>query len=152
MFVEEGFRVRFGNGEVIDFYADSTTDKEAWMRVLSEVVGKDHKSSKSWTEVVLKRERSRAAMAAKAAPNSTAMKSAPNTPAGMRHSRKPSADQGFSTGSPQKTSFSRPFSQMAAPRPNSAADKPLPSGPPGARDPRMMSEAERRAKARSMLF
>ncbi len=41
MFVEEGFRIRFNNGELIDFYADSTEDKEGWMRVLAEVIGRD---------------------------------------------------------------------------------------------------------------
>lgn len=62
MFVEEGFRIRFGNGEVIDFYADSAADKDSWMRVLSESVGKGSSSSsgqaKQWTELVLRRERS----------------------------------------------------------------------------------------------
>jgi hypothetical protein len=64
MFVEEGFRIRFGNGEVIDFYADSTAEKEEWMKVLSEVVGKVSGSSgsaghsKPWTEAVLKRQKS----------------------------------------------------------------------------------------------
>ncbi|KIW73576.1 hypothetical protein PV04_01681 [Phialophora macrospora] len=61
MFVEEGFRVRFGNGEVIDFYADSTPNKEAWMQALSQVVGKGVQSGsapmKGWTEMVLKREK-----------------------------------------------------------------------------------------------
>lgn len=72
MFVEEGFRIRFNNGEVIDFYADSTKDKEGWMRVLSEVVGRNDASAASddddvmglsvskakgkWCELVLKRE------------------------------------------------------------------------------------------------
>lgn len=62
MFVEEGFRIRFGNGEVIDFYADSATDKDSWMRVLSESVGKGSSGgsgqAKPWTEVVFRRERS----------------------------------------------------------------------------------------------
>jgi hypothetical protein len=31
MFVEEGFRIRFANGEVIDFYADSAAEKDGWM-------------------------------------------------------------------------------------------------------------------------
>lgn len=59
MFVEEGFRIRFANGEVIDFYADSREDKEGWMRALSETVGKTSASShaKAWTELVLKHER-----------------------------------------------------------------------------------------------
>jgi hypothetical protein len=62
MFVEEGFRIRFGNGEVIDFYADSAADKEGWMKVLADTVGKGSSSGSSqikpWTELVLKRERS----------------------------------------------------------------------------------------------
>ena len=39
MFVEEGFRIRFNNGEVIDFYADTPEDKEGWMKVLGDVIG-----------------------------------------------------------------------------------------------------------------
>lgn len=62
MFVEEGFRIRFANGEVIDFYADNASDKEGWLRVLSESVGKGTNNgngqAKQWTEVVLRRERS----------------------------------------------------------------------------------------------
>ncbi|KAL2263048.1 hypothetical protein VTK26DRAFT_8412 [Humicola hyalothermophila] len=72
MFVEEGFRIRFNNGELIDFYADSTADKEGWMKVLGEVIGRDSLSSGDglggddvsggsrmrgkWCELVLKRE------------------------------------------------------------------------------------------------
>lgn len=60
MFVEEGFRIRFGNGEVIDFYADSRADKEGWLTVLADAVGKSSGGGqvKPWTELVLKRERS----------------------------------------------------------------------------------------------
>ncbi|THC93437.1 hypothetical protein EYZ11_007096 [Aspergillus tanneri] len=64
MFVEEGFRIRFGNGEVIDFYADSAADKEGWMRVLADAVGKGTGGSsqvKPWTDFVLKHERSQKA-------------------------------------------------------------------------------------------
>ena len=58
MFVEEGFRVRFANGEIIDFYADSAVEKEGWMKVLAESVGKDTSGArKTWTELVLARER-----------------------------------------------------------------------------------------------
>lgn len=69
MFVEEGFRMRFNNGEVIDFYADSTADKEGWMKALGEVIGRDSlggasddgssseaKAKGKWCELVLKRE------------------------------------------------------------------------------------------------
>ncbi|KIW44676.1 uncharacterized protein PV06_03130 [Exophiala oligosperma] len=61
MFVEEGFRIRFANGEVIDFYADSTAEKEEWMVALAQVVGKNVPGSsaqlKGWTEHVLRREK-----------------------------------------------------------------------------------------------
>jgi hypothetical protein len=67
MFVEEGFRIRFNNGELIDFYADSTQDKDGWMKVLSEVINRDSAGSDDefstgsrgkgkWCELVLKRE------------------------------------------------------------------------------------------------
>ncbi|KAJ9130508.1 DUF1709-domain-containing protein [Coniochaeta hoffmannii] len=66
MFVEEGFRIRFNNGEVIDFYADSTEQKDGWMKALGEVIGRDSlggdedgaesKAKGKWCELVLKRE------------------------------------------------------------------------------------------------
>jgi hypothetical protein len=74
MFVEEGFRIRFANGETIDFYADSTAEKEGWMKVLSGLIGKDATAgSKSWCDHVLHHERSlknRAEHATKARPRS----------------------------------------------------------------------------------
>ncbi|KAL5438861.1 hypothetical protein PMIN07_010116 [Paraphaeosphaeria minitans] len=57
MFVEEGFRIRFANGEVIDFYADTREQKEEWMKVLSECVGKDIAGGRGWAEMVLDKER-----------------------------------------------------------------------------------------------
>lgn len=57
MFVEEGFRIRFGNGEIIDFYADSAAAKEECMKVLGDMVGKDTSGNKTWTDLVLGRER-----------------------------------------------------------------------------------------------
>ena len=65
MFVEEGFRMRFGNGETIDFYADSAAEKESWMKALSEVVGKDLKE-KRWTDLVIERHRALASRAQQA--------------------------------------------------------------------------------------
>ncbi|KAI9780077.1 MAG: Bud site selection protein bud4 [Geoglossum umbratile] len=56
MFVEEGFRLRFANGEVIDFYADSPAAKEEWMRVLGDTIGKEP-SAKGWTGMVLAKEK-----------------------------------------------------------------------------------------------
>jgi hypothetical protein len=60
MFVEEGFRLRFANGETIDFYADDRASKEGWMKALSEVVGRDagdSRSKRSWADLVLSREK-----------------------------------------------------------------------------------------------
>ena len=67
MFVEEGFRIRFNNGEVIDFYADTPEDKDGWMRVLGDVIGRSSdeetesatgvvNSRRKWCELILKRE------------------------------------------------------------------------------------------------
>ncbi|PSS03897.1 cell division protein anillin-domain-containing protein [Coniella lustricola] len=68
MFVEEGFRIRFNNGEIIDFYADNASDKEGWLKALSDVIGRDgvggadddafgaSRNKGKWCEVVLKRE------------------------------------------------------------------------------------------------
>ncbi|KAI1330413.1 DUF1709-domain-containing protein [Xylariaceae sp. FL0255] len=64
MFVEEGFRIRFNNGEVIDFYADTPEDKEGWMQVLGDLIGRggdDEDASgvncrRQWCELILKRE------------------------------------------------------------------------------------------------
>lgn len=57
MFVEEGFRIRFANGEVIDFYADNAEQKAGWMRVLSDCVGKDIAGNRGWADMVLDKER-----------------------------------------------------------------------------------------------
>ncbi|KAH6611025.1 hypothetical protein Trco_001045, partial [Trichoderma cornu-damae] len=66
MFVEEGFRIRFNNGELIDFYADTAEDKEGWMKALSDVIGRGDagleeeasgpRSRAKWCELVFKHE------------------------------------------------------------------------------------------------
>ncbi|CAG8974816.1 hypothetical protein HYALB_00000430 [Hymenoscyphus albidus] len=57
MFVEEGFRIRFNNGEMIDFYADTAADKEGWMKVLDACIGKEGEGAKrGWCDLVFKRE------------------------------------------------------------------------------------------------
>ncbi|KAI1082254.1 DUF1709-domain-containing protein [Whalleya microplaca] len=65
MFVEEGFRIRFNNGEVIDFYADTPEDKEGWMKVLGDVIGRSSDNDdgasetttrRKWCDLILKRE------------------------------------------------------------------------------------------------
>ncbi|KAI7219793.1 DUF1709-domain-containing protein, partial [Hortaea werneckii] len=59
-YVEEGFRIRFANGETIDFYADSRALKDQWMGVLSQVIGKaldDGNKKARWTDLVMAKER-----------------------------------------------------------------------------------------------
>ncbi|OTB07935.1 hypothetical protein M426DRAFT_8150 [Hypoxylon sp. CI-4A] len=64
MFVEEGFRIRFNNGEIIDFYADTREDKQGWMKALGDVIGRasgeddatNPNGRRKWCELVLKRE------------------------------------------------------------------------------------------------
>ena len=68
MFVEEGFRIRFANGEVIDFYAENTAQKEGWMKALADVIGKESASEKqTWLTAVLARHKAEATKAAAAA-------------------------------------------------------------------------------------
>ncbi|KAF4548773.1 PH domain-containing protein 1 [Elsinoe fawcettii] len=58
-FVEEGFRLRFSNGETIDFYADSTAQKDEWMVALSQALGRPGSASgkaAKWTDLVLAQE------------------------------------------------------------------------------------------------
>ncbi|TKX27366.1 PH domain-containing protein 1 [Elsinoe australis] len=58
-FVEEGFRLRFSNGETIDFYADTAAQKDEWMGALSQAIGRPGSSGSKvakWTDLVLTHE------------------------------------------------------------------------------------------------
>ena len=81
MFVEEGFRIRFANGETIDFYADSTAEKDGWMKVLADVVGKDTNKSKQWTDLVIAKHRVSSLKSAAQADQERPKSAAPNCPA-----------------------------------------------------------------------
>ncbi|KAB8258063.1 hypothetical protein BDV32DRAFT_151727 [Aspergillus pseudonomiae] len=131
MFVEEGFRIRFGNGEVIDFYADSAADKEGWMKVLADAVGKGSSGSsqvKQWTELVLKRERS-------------------------VKTRRETTDRRFDGPPPPPVKKDKDL----APPPTSTAPAPA-AAPPRAKhrytqsQPEVRSADTRRQKARSLIF
>ena len=56
MYLEEGFRIWFGNGEVIDFRADTREEKREWVNVLHGVVGKVP-VRKDWADAVLQKEK-----------------------------------------------------------------------------------------------
>ncbi|MCJ1398297.1 Bud site selection protein bud4 [Xylographa trunciseda] len=129
MFVEEGFRIRFANGETIDFYADSAAEKEDWMKVLVDVVGKEAKTTKKWTDLVLAKQRSTAQRASRLEPGlssrkpSNGMRSAPPTP-GPRQGSQP------------------------AKRPSSTGIPP----PPVEKDSRHQADHRRHQKTRSMVY
>ena len=127
MFVEEGFRIRFANGETIDFYADSAAEKDEWMKVLADVVGKDSGKAKSWTEVVLAKQRAKASRAA---------------PAEHGHQKAPPTRSAPPTPAKQRSPSKRHSNQAFAP-------------PPVQKDPRHPASGQRRAdasKTRSMVF
>ncbi|KKK17778.1 hypothetical protein AOCH_004106 [Aspergillus ochraceoroseus] len=131
MFVEEGFRIRFGNGEVIDFYADSAADKEGWMQVLAETVGKGtvgNSQVKPWTELVLKRERS-------------------------TKSRRETTDRVANTGlapPPPVKKDAPPTTPAPAPATNAAQQRPRHKHTQS--QPEVRSPEARRQKARSLIF
>lgn len=56
MFVEEGFRIKFQNGETIDFYADCAEDKQGWMTILAETIG-GGQENRNWCEIILNKEK-----------------------------------------------------------------------------------------------
>ena len=177
MFVEEGFRIRFANGEVIDFYADSAAAKDEWMKVLCEVVGKTASSAavKGWTEMVLKREKSTVAKEKKMKSDATTGCSSPTKGSKDRQkqmqahasgmplrpaSAREQQTAGFDFGGPSTESKSQPRTQ--APRPQGhmrtetsqpQSQLPQPTSRSQANSPvkQRMSAEERRKKTRSMI-
>ncbi|KAJ5988445.1 hypothetical protein N7481_003655 [Penicillium waksmanii] len=141
MFVEEGFRIRFGNGEVIDFYADSAVDKDGWLRVMSEAVGKGATSGngamKPWADLVLRRERSMKSrrLTTDRLPPPSSIPVAPSSPVGKRQSvaMGPPASAGTGAQAPQ------------SPRPRPSGHKHTYSQPDIGTD-------ARRQKTRSLMF
>lgn len=141
MFVEEGFRIRFGNGEVIDFYADSAADKDGWLRVMSEAVGKGATSGngsvKPWADLVLKRERSLASRRLttdRLPPSGSGIPVASGSPTGKRRSA-------MMAGPPASAGLVAPAPPPAQPRHKHTFSTPETTG----------AEA-RRQKTRSLMF
>lgn len=56
MFLEEGFRIKFADGEAIDFYATNRSEKQKWIKVLGDTIGKVPKIH-PWTQIVLSAEK-----------------------------------------------------------------------------------------------
>ena len=104
MFVEEGFRIRFANGETIDFYANSAAEKDGWMKALSDVVGKESNNTKSWTSVVLAKQRTAAQKAEQKQMRPPTTRTAPSSPAKR-------FDQSFAPPPPDKNPRHSPVAQ-----------------------------------------
>jgi hypothetical protein len=51
--IDKGFRIRFANGEIIDFFADSNADKQAWISQLILAIGKRGSSRPAWVDSVM---------------------------------------------------------------------------------------------------
>lgn len=151
MFVEEGFRIRFANGETIDFYADSAAEKDGWMKVLAEVVGKDSKN-KTWTDVVVARHRAAAARAQQIeegkakAPQSNA--NAPSSPTKNFHYTK-SAQSSPTKSAPAARAAPPPPAKTFVPR----QQPPVPEKSSRRSDVLLAQRrADAAAKTKSMIF
>ena len=168
MYLEEGFRIRFANGEVIDFYADSTNTKDEWMKALTQVIGKAAAGSsapiKGWTEMVLKREKTIRKQAGAASPTKTRKEVSPSapTPTAMPPSMpKPveQASKGLGTqqqGIPPRSSIptpssrspTRPFHSRTESHPTPSGSRSTANSPVKSR----MTREERHKKTRSMIM
>jgi hypothetical protein len=155
MFVEEGFRIRFANGEVIDFYADTREQKEGWMKVLVETVGRDIAAKKGWIAMVLEKERKEKAARSQAGvptQQSRPLQENANASRPAPHQRTQSHDiysQSKSVpSSPVKQGHSR--TQSNAPTPP-AKDHRM-SQVPQARPRGKTESAARRDQVRSMIY
>lgn len=156
MFVEEGFRIRFANGEVIDFYADSAEQKNGWMKVLSETVGKDIAGGRGWADMVLEKER-REKIRAQAAPQLAQAKALRESAhANAQHQQqRPRSHEGTGSksmpSSPVKPRHSRTQSHAPAPPPPIEKD-PRHKAATAPRQRDAQSKAARRDQVRSMIF
>ncbi|KAF2477533.1 DUF1709-domain-containing protein [Lindgomyces ingoldianus] len=153
MFVEEGFRIRFANGEVIDFYADNAAQKDEWMKVLSECVGKDVNSGKGWTDMILDKER-REKMRSQLSPQLAQAKALrENANAAQQQSRprsQPTHESGARTAPSSPVKHGHARTQSHAPPPPVEKDARHRSGVPRQRESGKGSG--RRDQVRSMIF
>ncbi|KAJ4363660.1 Bud site selection protein bud4 [Neocucurbitaria cava] len=155
MFVEEGFRIRFANGEVIDFYADSREQKESWMKVLAETVGKDIATNKGWAAMVLEKERKeKSARSQAGVPQQQSKPLQENANANRPHHQRTQSDNAYAQHSKSMPSspvkgHSRTQSQAPAPP---MKDVRLSQAPPPRARPQDPASAGRRDQVRSMIF
>ncbi|KAF1829271.1 DUF1709-domain-containing protein [Decorospora gaudefroyi] len=153
MFVEEGFRIRFANGEVIDFYADSREQKEAWMKVLADTVGKDITQNKGWAAMVLEKERKeKAARAQMAAPVSPTKPFPEHASASRPHHQRTQSHDVPSKSVPSSPVKGHSRTQSHAPAPPMKDYRMSHAPPPRPRSQQDQRKAGRREQVRSMIF
>ncbi|KAF2819422.1 DUF1709-domain-containing protein [Ophiobolus disseminans] len=156
MFIEEGFRIRFANGEVIDFYADTREQKEGWMKVLTETVGKDIAAKKGWISMILEKERKEKASRSQAGvppQQSRPLQETANTNR-PSHQRTQSHDvfaQPYSKSVPSSPVKGHSRTQSHAPAPPAKDHRMSQAPPPRPRDAGKTGSG-RREQVRSMIF
>lgn len=157
MFVEEGFRIRFANGEVIDFYAENAEQKEGWMKVLSQCVGKDIAGSRGWADMVLQKERREKARS-QAAPHLAQAKAFRENMNANGQQRRPSSHDGVKgqsvPSSPVKSQHGHSRTKSHAPAPPPPIEKDTrhkASTSPRKREA-PAGKMNRRDQVRSMIF
>jgi hypothetical protein len=157
MFIEEGFRIRFANGEVIDFYADSKEAKEGWMKVLSETVGKDIAAKKGWISMILEKERKEKAARSQAGVPSQQSRPLQENANTNRPSHQRTQSHDVFAPPQSKSMPSSPIkghsrTQSHAPAPPAKDHRMSQAPPPRPRDPAKMGSSGRREQVRSMIF
>ncbi|KAI6830149.1 DUF1709-domain-containing protein [Hortaea werneckii] len=173
-YVEEGFRIRFANGETIDFYADSRALKDQWMHALSQVIGKslDDAAAKKarWTDLVLAKEKKEQAFASTTSsglPTGTETKdfsSSSSAAQQQEHQRPSTAGAALDSASSSTSVADDPATDLDR-QPSAIARKPLTAqafspppvnsaGPPRSRTPPMSARSGGRSRdaVRSMIF
>lgn len=159
MFVEEGFRIRFANGEVIDFYADNAEQKAGWMRVLSDCIGKDIASNRGWTDMVLDKERRDKARSQGTRQVAEGTVPPPNPPKAQALTRPRSHEGPGSSSVPSSPIKGRPSHSRTKSHVPSAAPPPIEKDErhkagtvPRQRDAAPAAKTNRRDQVRSMIF
>ncbi|KAI7666700.1 DUF1709-domain-containing protein, partial [Hortaea werneckii] len=177
-YVEEGFRIRFANGETIDFYADSRALKDQWMGVLSQVIGKqldDGNKKARWTDLVIAKERLEGGLASSSShpsglPTGTETKDFSSSAQIPHHQQRPSTagaaleDSSFPTDFPATAASDldrqpasalarKPLTPAAFSPPNPPVNSAAPP-PPRSRTPPMSARSGGRSReaVKSMIF
>ncbi|KAL5119316.1 Bud site selection protein bud4 [Pleosporales sp. CAS-2024a] len=159
MFVEEGFRIRFANGEVIDFYADTREQKDGWMKVLSETIGRDIAAKKGWISMVLDKERKEKASRSEAGvptqqarPMQEENNAQSNRPAHQRSQSHDVFAMPQSKSVPSSPVKGHARTQSQAPTPPAKDFRMSQAPPPRPREANKTGSSGRREQVRSMIF